>query len=325
MLLCDGEPVNLKAPQKSGSASKFVNSKLKELENIGFPMRFNLPKELSNDVFAYNKRTEESRPTKEYAQGVRIKLTSNYQRGDGSLEKWTYYEDEKTSREGKHIKYMPRWYELKRVNTFTARDKELLFYLVYISGNCESIEGLTGQNKHKKKEFMILEDRAREARKVAKARRAQAMVSAFLYDQDKMSEEDIRILAKSYYIPDVDNTREVDILRDSIYNIVVKSNDSDAVEKFMKRTNLDELTKIQALITDCIDKKVIFLKDTIHGKSWRFLDPDARESDVLHEVSPSERPKRSLATKLMVSPDLVELMKKELNERASAKEFAEDE
>lgn len=308
MLICDGKPVEMKAPNVS--SSKFVNAKIKELrENIGFPMRFNLPKGMSNEIAIYDKATEVARPSTEFAQGVRLKLTANYKNPRGGLEQWTYYTDMKMSKEGRVQKYLPRWHELTHVNVFNESDAELVFFLVYISGHCESIEGITDQNSHKKREYLILEDRAREARKSAKKRRAEAVVSHILYDPDRLSDEDLKILAKSYYIPDVDQVKELDIIRDNIYRIVIKSSDKNALDDFMERANIDEITKMMALITDAIDKKVIFLKKDSFGQSWKFLDADGKDGDTLHKVEPTARPKKSLLNKLMSNPTLLEKLR----------------
>jgi len=313
MLICDGKPVDLKAP--NGSASKFVISKIKELKDIGLPMRFNLPKDLANEIGLYDKRSEVSRPILEYSQGVRVRLTNNYRNPNGSLEQWTYYTDIKKTNNGKTEKYMPRWYELKKVNVFNEGDIELLFYLVYISGHCEAIEGVTDQNLKKKREYMLIEDRAREARKAAKRRILEAKVTNILYDLDKLSAEDLKILAKAYSISDADSVRELDVLRGSIYDIVVKSNDPNSIDKFMERANIDEVTKIQALITDAVDSGVLFVKKTQRGSFWMFKDVAGREGDLFHEVESGARPNKSLSSKLIASATMHSKLRAAVEER----------
>ena len=315
MLLCNGEPVNLKSVSGSGG---FAARKIKEMrKELKFPLRFMLPDDHKAAVMNYDRKNESRQLSYETSQGVAVRLSHNYRTKEGSLQKWIYYEN--TVQQEKKTKYFPRNYMLKYHMIFTEQDVELLFYLIYISGHCEPLIGLTEQNKLKKRTYMILNDPTAGAIKAGNMRRAETKVSSMLYDPDILGEKELRILAKSYYIQDVDNIDELDVLRDRIFKIVLKGSDKDSVEKFLEKANMGNLTKIQAMITEAIDKRVIHIKDQPSGrKAWIFLDVEGKDGALIYETLPQERPKKALTDLLMSNSSVVETIEKQLAVSAEA-------
>lgn len=317
MLLCDNKPIDFSS---NSIRTKWVKSRMDEIKKLKFPLRFNLPKDHMAEIGVYHRQSETVRKTFEKAQGIGVMLRNNYKTKEGLLENWTYYTTSKIDDKGRTI-YGPRRHRLTSVNIFNERDIELLFYLIVISGHCEALEGVNGQNPAVRRTYMILDDKEREARKLGDKRREEMKVQAALYDPDTLDDTNLRILAKSYYLANVDQETEMDVLRDEIYRIVTKSNDKGAIRKFIERANIDDYTKTQALIQDAVDLRVIFTKGEPDGKkAWRFLNPDGSEGAILVDLLPSERAKKALVNKLISSKKLYETLTREVEARIEDKE-----
>jgi len=313
MLRCNDRLVD---PTKSTPPDKFYKDAIKQLDKLKWPLKFDFPKELETRIIVVNSNNEEA-PATRRPEGHLALMTANYRTSDG-IQRWTYYEsikyDNKTGREI----LMPKRKPIKSGMVLNKSEVELAFFLVFISGHCELIEGVEGQTQDKKKTYMVLDDKARKARKEAESRRNEFKVSQALYDPDVLSEDKLRVLAKSYAIDGVDSieSEDLDIVRNQIFAIVTRGSDAKAIEKFLDNINITEHVKVRALVQDAKDARVIFNKKTKHDQAWRWLGADNSEGDII--VGPfrlSEKPTKVLVDHLMANDDVAKALKVEFESR----------
>jgi hypothetical protein len=282
MLLCDGKPVTKGG---TGVPSKFFTDKVKEMKaQLGeFPIRFKFPDRLREKIVFVDRFRHES-PDFAYPIGHRQETAKVYRSADGS-QRWQYFENTRWSGKGDKAReiYLPKRLDIKPEMTFTELDIEKLFFLVYISGICEKIEGLTDQFTGGKT-YMTIIDTHRQDKKYADQVRTSTKINSFLYDDEVLPEPKLRLLAKSYSIIDVDGVKpdQLDRLRNQISKIVTKAADPKAMDKFMEATKIPDIVRIKATLQDGIDYKCIARKTTNSGMGiWYWITPELTEGDQI--------------------------------------------
>ena len=311
MLMCNNKEIDI---SKAGNYNKFVKEKFKELDNLKlWPMRFQYP---GNSKMVHNLKGNfggRIRNVQEKFNGHNAPLYRSIMR-DGISENWRYYETERVDTKGNKT-YYPRKIlqtKIERLdgrNTFTRDQRELAFYLIYISGYCEEIDDLTDQ-KTDKKSYMSIIDKRREARKIAEKNLEAAQVNMALYNEDILSEDKLRTLAAFYQVDHAFDVEELNILRNAISNKVLKSNDKLAISKFNESLNIGEDVQLLALIKRARDKGLIKSNKT----GWYYIDAEGKTGDLITYNNPRDTHNNSIKNFLKADKDALKFLENALEE-----------
>lgn len=309
MLLCNGKLVDIDSSSKD---AKFVREKFQELGKLGWPIRLKFPDTLKSKVILVDRGMNETHSWK-YPEGFAIENTASIKTNEG-IKRWTYFETEKPLDGGKS-KYLPKRISVTSTNIiFSSEDIEKVFFLVYCSGRCDLIEGLTEQAQPKRA-FLQLDDKEREARRVAANRKKEYLVMDALFNTQKLNDDQIRLLAKSYGRDGVDQIKEMDLLRNWIFDVVTKSNDKESIDKFLSALTIPDDVKIRALIQDAKDLQVIMATRKGQNYKWCYLDENGKDGDTIVTFSPVEKPMKIILEFAKVNPDFVSVLETMVKER----------
>lgn len=299
MLLCNEKLVE---PTGSSAPAKFLKDCYQQMDQLlGWPIKLKFPDTHKHQITLVDQFGNESKGY-EYSKGFGILASLNY-RGANGTERWTYYTDSRPIPGSSFVKYFPKRISLsKREFKLEQSDRELAFFLIFISGHCEVVDGLVGQNADKKKTYLMLDDKVRIAKKEEQARIKEYKVFQALYGEGALDDNTLRTLAKAYFI---DDTADAAVIKNQLFNIVTKSNDKDAVDRFISAIDLPDDVRVRALVKTARDLNVIVLRKSKEWKKWHLVNDDGTDGDLIVSCSLTAREMSVLTEFLTKAPVIV--------------------
>jgi len=298
----------------TNSASKFVKAKFKELDSIGWPIRLKFPDNLKSRLDIVDRSGNVSFGWK-FPEGFGVEASSTVRTNEG-IQRWTYFESERIVGENK-IKYLPKRIQVTPMNiTFDKNEIEKVFFLIYCSGRCEVIDGLTDQAPAVHKTILLLDDKAREAKKLTIDRVAQAKVMSAIFGEDKISDDQVRLISKAYNRDGVDLIKEIDILRNWLFDVVTKNtSDKNAIASFLDAIKLPDEIRLRANIQQAKDLQLIIsTKKGNHG-SWKYIMSNGEDGEMIVQFNPTEKPMQAILNYAKANPDFASVLEAMIKER----------
>lgn len=210
-----------------------------------------------------------------------------------------YFEVENQNEKGKKF-YEPLRLQISGrevVNLDT--NPELAYFLYACCPHC-----LNGKNKNDKvPAYFRLEQKLLEAQERNEERKYRNQVETMImqpYESGGLSESDLRAFAKTIFIPAAAKL-EIDILRDKIYQVVVKGKMYD---KFLDKTKFDERMESKELASDLVTYNLIKAYDDKGKKVWRFIEEEGKPGERITEIPNKALSMHILAEKLFKDYDL---------------------
>lgn len=125
-----------------------------------------------------------------------------------------------------------------------------------------------------------LDDRIEIAKsKSVKIREQKEMIETIY---EKLSEDNLRIVAQSFGISGVDG-KETEVLQNELYDYL--SSLKNGYELLMRNSDVNSVTRVKAMIQNAIDNKVI---EYVMGRGWYLLDKDGKASESIIKIAPME-------------------------------------
>lgn len=173
-------------------------------------------------------------------------------------EVWRYAENVITDDKGRK-KYIPQSFILFGEKMLNENDIELIYFLLRKSSFC-----LGGDNQGPMTKFMF-EDLVTEAEKKAEKKKIEAKVGRMLYDDDGLSEEKLRSIAKAYQITGVDGLTINQVRNMLEVRIFAKP---EGPKEFFSMAKNDKEIQSRKVITDAKDKGI--LAYSAKDKNWKW-------------------------------------------------------
>jgi hypothetical protein len=189
---------------------------------------------------------------------------------------------------------------------------ELAYFILFKSDQCSIDE-------NDNKEFRVY-NKKKLNQNTANDRRKLAKLGDVVYD--KLSESEVRLLAKRYGLGGVDNLTG-DEIRNALYEKILNNEGmkvkGDAsvtgIDEFIKDSNIDLKIQLGALIQDAIDQGTLVFNE--RERRWDLDYKDDRTPYSLMEVNLNElkRPQESLLSYLLSDETALERLKGVLGDR----------
>lgn len=149
-------------------------------------------------------------------------------------------------------------------------------------------------SKQRNIDFIIRDEVANATSNINAIKRQSALYSILPDMPNSMPDDKIKILAEAYGIGNVDYILEkhgkeagMVIVRSRLYENVVAldKRNKNAIDEFVKRTEIDEITKMLSLVYRAINKRIIALHDTRDGKYWKTTSGESvcQSTGINHE------------------------------------------
>lgn len=221
----------------------------------------------TDDKMIINKETKQE----EWPSGVRIPLTETFFNPETKREeKWVVYKNYKTGKNGEKI-YLPKRYRFTGRAVFKAKDTELAFFMAYISSHCLNSK-YRSINEQKHIHFQIL-DKIGKAKDRADEMRKETQLRELIYGIQSLPMDSLRVIAKSYFIYDVDKKMD-DEVRNALWDYINdKGSHKERIKSFLEDDHrVTELVTVRSKVQEAITSKRIGICDKGKNKIWAFLD-----------------------------------------------------
>jgi len=183
-------------------------------------------------------------------------------RTDSGIEQWRYAENVIVKEHGVR-KYTPKNIMFNGRRALTKGDIELVWFLYTKSEYCKG-----GLNQGNKVKFMF-EDLITAAELKAEKESMMTQVKTMIHSKDfGLSEQKLRIVAKAYFVKNVDDLTFAQVKLALEHNIM--RDKEKGMKKFIEMIDLEELVKTRVKIQEVIDKG--FLKYAVDKKEWVWIE-----------------------------------------------------
>ena len=224
--------------------------------------------------------TPHNYPKPDKPAGISVPFVSQLKTKSG-IEEWRYAEHKTITAKGEVI-WEPRNFAVEGTIAIDEKDIEKLWWLYNI---CPFIEG--GKNRNKKPPKFEFEDKISDAERKAMMEERISEVKALIYSSKLgLGEEKLRIIAKAYFIPGVDEMTFAQV-KLAVEHEVLR-NKRDGYEKFLDMVNIDDVVKTKGLLQIAIDRKVIIYM--VNKKVWAWVTQDGSRNEPFVSVPPVAEP-----------------------------------
>ena len=298
----------------------------------GRELNFNERDDSGKPVDKHAAKVEEGIKTikKDYKLPVRFKYVENYKtinpehpsrpeqpanipiktivtvKGDNGQEIWQYYETSRPSPRGDKLVYGPSWVPFSG-SMMIGEDKiDKLYFMIFL---CPHVKNGLCPSKARKSHYLI-EDKYREAKRVAEKEAEIARVKMLIYDDSYgLGEKKLISLAMAYYIPGVEDLTLPEIQNSLWKTVEMESKSSnDAFSNFIDNSGIGETIRIRALVQEAIEKKCIDVHGRMGKKTWRWMD-DKEYGETICSILPGRKPKDVLIEHLSRNREDIEILK----------------
>jgi hypothetical protein len=192
-------------------------------------------------------------------------------------ETWRYADNVLVDNKG-NKKYKPKKFIFDGSRALDRNDIELIYFLLKKSEYC-----MGGDNQGSMVKFKF-EDLVTEAELKAEKKRLSAKIDNLLYGEELgLPEEKLRLLAKAYFIKNVDTLTRA-MVSNALYNVITSAH--DGADKFFSMINADEEIKTRVSIQKIIDMEV--LKFDGAKRVWYWQATGEKGSSILCKVPPNK-------------------------------------
>jgi hypothetical protein len=201
---------------------------------------------------------------------------------ENGAEVWRYAEQVIIDNGGKK-RYVPKKFRFNGARFLERNDIELIYFLLNKSEHCKG-----GKNQGRMVKF-VFEDLVTEAEKKAEKKELETKIGMLLYNKDMgLSEERLRLVAKAYFIKNVDELTlpQVKILLEAEIH---KS--KSGADKFFDMVNADEELNSRASIQKAVDMKLLVYD--LDKKAWGWKTAEGKIEQIC-KVPPTETPNDAL-------------------------------
>lgn len=299
------------AKQRESEMVKWIGDRINEMRKE-LPMIIEFPKSLG---------TKNEKGFVEFPQSRPISVVANIQKFGASYEvRWS--ERQSIEVQGKDTKYFPP--RIKKFGAaygafngavvYTEKDVEWAFFLKFIS-------------PQKDKDF-IIRDEVKSALDVIEAAKRKAKVDAILPGlPNSISDDIVLIVAQSFGIGNAEEiiskygqVNGMAIVRSRLHDIITNRSlkDKNVIDEFVRRTQVDEKTKMLSLVYRSINNRVVYVEQDKTGKYYKFSS-----GEVLCQIAGVNH-EEYLATFLMRNKDMLTLLRDKLNTKLGKESKNED-
>ena len=305
MIYVNGERIKLNG---DGQYAKEFQEKKPEIEALGWPVKLRiLPTWVSGTQSSDGQWVQNVPP-----QFINY-VATEFREDEGSIE-WRYSPTPARKR-GDELVFPTRGERFfennKRVESFRKDQIDLLFFLIY-------------KSPHKGRIYEVVDERG-EAQKRVNTKREQAKLTEALYGPNSPLYGNINLtktIAQSWGVSDVQRKTEA-LLIDELERIVMngqrlkeKGKNVRGIDEFVKDLQMDELTKIRAVIQEAVDANVIAFNENTHNYGWFFLDSKGKWSQKIQTMSPRsyDIKQQKLAEYLLHNKSVLNMIKAEIGQ-----------
>ena len=236
--------------------------------------------------FAVHKDDKRQR---EHATEVTVPMTQNFVY-KGINERWVYYND--THDTGKKIKYLPKSYPFKGDLGFNseAANMELLFFLVFVSPQCEKLPKLLEfQNPAKgTPDYRLLLPELAAADEVALGKKI-GMIQYQVYN--KLEVEQIRTLAQAFGISGTEKMRENSL---KLALVKLATENEESMDRFLNNYNINPSVEFEAVVNLAIEKNLIHKRNQFGRPRWVYKTTDGKIGEEIVPLAKGENDKQAL-------------------------------
>lgn len=272
MLYVNGEKVDLTGTSKY--AKEFQSAK-KEIDKLGYPVQLRIV-----PTWVTGTQTTQG----QWVQNIPVQKLNyaqiEHRSDEGSVE-WRYTPTPPRTVNGELRWPMngERYFENNRRIEKIGKDKiDLIFFLLYKS----PYNGMI---------FNVV-DEVSESEKEVEEEMKQVQLQKALYDVLKGNPEKLRTVAQSWGVSVGNVTNEAVILRRLKSMVIAGENAKQkkkgvrGIAEFLEDVQLNELTKIRALIQEARDASIIEFSSNKYNYGWFFLDRQGQPKDKITGIAP---------------------------------------
>lgn len=198
---------------------------------------------------------------------------------------WRYAENKIIGTNGK-IVWSPHNFFLRGSRWLQAEDIELIYWLVRC---CPFLEG--GDNWNGKVPKCAIEDLRGEAEKKAAREAEIATMKALIYSPDiGLSEDKLRIIAKAYFIKDVDDLSFPQVKL--AVETMVQRDRANGIQNFIDLTKAEITLKIKSSIQQAVDRGIIDYMP--NRKMWAWLTEKGLKNEPICQIGAGMNPQEAL-------------------------------
>lgn len=288
---------------KNGSPYRLNEQEKKKLkEKFTFPLRMTYAENLIKNS------TVNALP--DQPRSINIPLRSTIRTSDGETQEWIWAHSTIDDVKGRR-KYTPRNLPFMGKAVLTELDLELLYFLYHKSPHCVNGDP---ELTVKKKQYFMIEDLVKVATHKVNSKAKLARYEVMLNDDEiGLPESLLRLMAKAYFIPDVDKLH-VNQVRVAI-DISVKREPKKGIDTFMELSKSNEILTARSKIQTGIDLKLIYYWPK--GRVWRWRTPDGDKPEDFCKVLAKVIPQNALIEWYNVDETFRERLDAELEGQAA--------
>ena len=201
-----------------------------------------------------------------------------------------YYETEKVGAGGKK-RYNPAYLWFRGRTSIDVKTRfDYLFYLLFVSPNCEKIEGRLGDyqniNRAPNSQYVLFNEKAEAQMELATIRNVSEIQTMITSERLGLIPEKIYNLAAWYGLIDAVKRPHIDVVRKMLVNYVITKDsvgnyDYSRMEEFMNVIDLDDVIATRGLVKEAIEYGIVGLKKNGIKREWCYLTPEGEKRDYL--------------------------------------------
>lgn len=204
---------------------------------------------------------------------------------DTGTQSWRYCENRMIGTDGR-IVWSPHNLVLRGTIMLQKEDVELIYWLIKF---CPFLEG--GQNFNGKVPKCVIEDLVGQAERKAQKEALIATMKALIYsDQVGLGEKKLRVVAKAYFIPEVDDLSYAQVKL--AVEAMVNRDKINGIHKFLDLAEADQTLEIKANLQDAVDRDIITFM--AQKRTWAWKTGQGLKNEPICVINPGNDPNEAL-------------------------------
>lgn len=289
MIAVNGEKLNM-----TDRSNQYVKEVLEGFEIIREKIKFPvMMKYTSRHISKKNPLIPGSR--EERAMGVSVMLSEVAPSTNG-LNEWTYFTTVR-KRQDKDDEFQPKRYMFSGDETFTEKDIELVYFLLFKSKKCEPIaeySHLQNLNNGPKSFKLVMKEKDEQVREDLERMIAEAKM--LIYDKNPdvgLGDEKLIEISKTYNIKGLQRMSMSEI-RNVMNDLVTGKKDINIVKSFLELSKAEDTSDLEVFIQTLVENNVI-KHSTIQLKgTWKWVKIQPGEEELICRTIPKNDPVKQL-------------------------------
>lgn len=221
-------------------------------------------------------------PDKPNSISFPLKAAVKTERG---VENWRYAENKIIGTNGRTI-WQPHNLILRGSMILESSDIELVFWLVKC---CPFLQ--SGENWNKKVPKCVIEDLRGAAEIKAKKEEELADVKAMIYSPKMgMGEKKLRLVAKAYFIKDVNDLSYAQV-KLAVENTIMR-NKNTGIKDFLEMVEAEQVISVRSNLQSAIDRELITYM--VSNKNWAWVTGQGRKNEPICQIGAGADPSEAL-------------------------------